>query len=344
MEEFRTICRCEDIATYFGRLQLWGKKVWHSPVVLALTLAILLVAPINMSNNSRLPLIGSMENAGRDYSSDNLKKATAAYASVRIMDKTISVIQSAEISPPFVSFRPGEVLAAANDSLERLADALFWIMGISLAGTVLSALLTFLCFKVCLPLGITLLLVDRYTQLAWPKPFARMFLKLGMIAWLFFPLMSMTGNYIKDSFLNEQENKIQAFIAEDTAHLSTIASVLTDGEVSHADKAMAQVRSFNNDVEAPKQDAEEGWLHRMKDTVSSKLDAGIQAMGGFVARLSHMVNDVSGRVERLIEETLKLVILFLLTSVLIPLGALGILIFAMNSIRNDCVTGKDLIK
>ena len=90
-------------------------------------LAALLLLPLRMGEgaNDGVPVIGAAEQLAADYCDRTLERATAAYVSAKVVDKTISLIQRAEISVTPVgvglTFAPGELLAAANEAIERVS-------------------------------------------------------------------------------------------------------------------------------------------------------------------------------------------------------------------------------
>lgn len=361
-------------------------------------LLILLVLPVNMKDNSHLPVVGSMERMGYEYSKDNLIKSSAAYATVKVIDKTISVIQSAEAPLPIfpvISFRPCEIFSAANDALQRMADALFWIMGISLSGTFLSGLLTFLSFKICFPLAIIFYLVMRYKKFPWAATLYRMSIRLGLIAWLFFPLTAMVGNYVKTGLINEQQAQINSTLEQDQQELSGVASVLSsqkdteeteklsednlpteqkapeiqersdvqeNSEMQEAPAAVSEevtaeskeekqdwldkvkntvvsgeseTESLPAEAEEEDEEAKQNWFAKMKDTVSDKIDAGISSIKGFTGRLSDMVTNAAQKAENVVDNTLNLVVMFIITTMLIPLASLFALIMFFRSFQDD---------
>ncbi|WP_297262011.1 hypothetical protein [uncultured Desulfovibrio sp.] len=185
-----------------------------SPAVwlkIALLVALLLL-PLRMGEgaNAGVPVIGAAEQLAADYCGRTLERATAAYVSAKVVDKTISMIQRAEISVTPIgvglTFAPGELLAAANEAIERVSAALFSVMGLMLVEKLSIGLISWLCFKLLLPLALVLSLLRHLTGGRLPQlaPVARFLARLAVLLWCFFPAVALAAGYVESAYLDAE--------------------------------------------------------------------------------------------------------------------------------------------
>lgn len=185
-----------------------------SPVVWlkALLLVALLLLPLRMGEgvNAGVPLIGAAEQLAADYCGRTLERATAAYVSAKVVDRIISTIQRAEISVTPVgvglTFAPGELLAAANEAIERVSAALFTVMGLMLVEKLSIGLISWLCFKLLLPLALVLSLLRHLTGGRLPRlaPVTRFLARLAVLLWCFFPAVALAAGYVESAYLDAE--------------------------------------------------------------------------------------------------------------------------------------------
>lgn len=271
-----------------------------SPVVWlkALLLVALLLLPLRMGEgvNAEVPLIGAAEQLAADYCGRTLERATAAYVSAKVVDKTISLIQRAEISVTPVgvglTFAPGELLAAANEAIERVSAALFTVMGLMLVEKLSIGLISWLCFKLLLPLALVLSLLRHLTGGRLPRlaPIARFLARLAVLLWCFFPAVALAAGYVESAYLDAEYARQMDEAASEEKRLDALG------------------REFAESVPQ-----EQGLLDRLK---------GAAAMLDIRQKAADMLDYA----DRMSDRLFHVFCIFLLTTVLIPLFMLFLLL------------------
>lgn len=271
-----------------------------SPVVWlkALLLVALLLLPLRMGEgvNAEVPLIGAAEQLAADYCGRTLERATAAYVSAKVVDKTISLIQRAEISVTPVgvglTFAPGELLAAANEAIERVSAALFTVMGLMLVEKLSIGLISWLCFKLLLPLALVLSLLRHLTGGRLPRlaPIARFLARLAVLLWCFFPAVALAAGYVESAYLDAEYARQMDEAASEEKRLDALG------------------REFAESVPQ-----EQGLLDRLKGA-ADMLDIRQKAA------------DMLDYADRMSDRLFHVFCIFLLTTVLIPLFMLFLLL------------------
>lgn len=271
-----------------------------SPVVWlkALLLVALLLLPLRMGEgvNAEVPLIGAAEQLAADYCGRTLERATAAYVSAKVVDKTISLIQRAEISVTPVgvglTFAPGELLAAANEAIERVSAALFTVMGLMLVEKLSIGLISWLCFKLLLPLALVLSLLRHLTGGRLPQlaPIARFLARLAVLLWCFFPAVALAAGYVESAYLDAEYARQMDEAASEEKRLDALG------------------REFAESVPQ-----EQGLLDRLK---------GAAAMLDIRQKAADMLDYA----DRMTDRLFHVFCIFLLTTVLIPLFMLFLLL------------------
>lgn len=271
-----------------------------SPVVWlkALLLVALLLLPLRMGEgvNAEVPLIGAAEQLAADYCGRTLERATAAYVSAKVVDKTISLIQRAEISVTPVgvglTFAPGELLAAANEAIERVSAALFTVMGLMLVEKLSIGLISWLCVKLLLPLALVLSLLRHLTGGRLPQlaPIARFLARLAVLLWCFFPAVALAAGYVESAYLDAEYARQMDEAASEEKRLDALG------------------REFAESVPQ-----EQGLLDRLK---------GAAAMLDIRQKAADMLDYA----DRMTDRLFHVFCIFLLTTVLIPLFMLFLLL------------------
>ncbi len=171
----------------------------------------LLFLPIRIGKNANadIPIIGSMEQSAYTYCAKTANKVIVTYATAKLVDKIISTIQHTEIQfSPFglgVTLAPGELLAAANDSIERLCTLLFSIAGVMLFAKLSIGMMSFACFKVLLPAAILFFFLGMFERFRrWARPLSGFLCQTALIIWIIFPLTSWVNNYVESAYLDKE--------------------------------------------------------------------------------------------------------------------------------------------
>lgn len=279
-----------------------------SPVVILqlLLFVALLLLPLRMGDgvNAGVPIIGAAEQFSADYCRRTLERATAAYVSAKVVDKVVSMIQRAEISiTPMgvgLTIAPGELLAAANEAIERVSAALFSVMGLMLVEKLSIGMVSWICFKLLLPLALALLLLRHVAgaRLPWLAPTGRFLARLALVIWCFFPAVALAAGYVEHAYLDAEYARQMDEVAAEEQRLDTLG------------------KEFSESVPA-----EQGILDKLKGAVS-KLDIRQQAA------------DMLEYADRLTDRLFHVFCLFLLTTLIIPLF-MCFLLFRLLALLTD---------
>lgn len=260
-------------------------------VLQILLLAGLLALPLRMGDgvNAGVPIIGAAERISADYCRRTLERATAAYVSAKVVDKVISTIQRAEFSfTPMgvgVTIAPGELLAAANEAIERVSAALFSVMGLMLVEKLGIGMISWVCFKLLLPLALILLLLRHVAgaRLPWLAPTGRFLARLALLLWCFFPAVALAAGYVEHAYLDAEYAQQMDEVAAGKKRLDALD------------------RDFAESVPE-----EQGILDKLKGAVS-QLDIRQKAA------------DMLDYADRLTDRLFHVFCIFLLTTLVIPL-------------------------
>lgn len=267
------------------------KRSFPVIVLQILLLVVLLALPLRMGDgvNAGVPIIGAAEQISADYCRRTLERATAAYVSAKVVDKVISMIQRAEISfTPMgvgVTVAPGELLAAANEAIERVSAALFSVMGLMLVEKLGIGMISWICFKFLLPLALILLLLRHVAgaRLPWLAPTGRFLARLALLLWCFFPAVALAAGYVEHAYLDAEYAQQMDEVAAGEKRLDALG------------------KDFAESVPE-----EQGILDKLKGAVG-KLDIRQQAA------------DMLDYADRLTDRLFHVFCIFLLTTLVIPL-------------------------
>lgn len=254
-------------------------------VALTVVLSCLLYAPIRMGTgvNKDIPLIGAAESVAENYCEQTLIAATKAYVAAKLIDKCISTLQQVEISfTPFgmgVTVAPGEMLAAVNEAIERVSSALFTVIGIMLVEKLLLGMLSWVSFKVLLPvaLGFGILYCVAGRFMPWSRSIALFLASTALLCWLFLPLTALVSGYVEEGYLGgvyaEQMEKVEG------AEAGVILEDVVEQEELRAPSAESSGR---------------GWFSGLTDGVSALVD-----------KLSSLVENIRKAADKLSVEAVQ---------------------------------------
>jgi hypothetical protein len=235
--------------------------------------------------------------AGR-LTDDGLKRALVSFASARALNAVISVAQGTEISVEpagiGVNFTPGQVLDPLNDLVEHFGDLM------------LTASIAFGVQKLLLAIGaswgISLLLslaAALCIYLLWRKPEARAPLhrwSLRILAVLLvirfaLPLVTIGNEWLFQAFLKKDYQSSQAAVASWSGSAEDVAAAPA-GNQSTMDSTMSNVR---------------GWLSKNAD-------------------IRQRIEKLRATAEETTEHVIKLMSIYLLQTLIIPLVFLWLLL------------------
>ncbi len=216
-----------------------------------------------------------------------LKRALVSFASARALNAVISVVQGTEVSAqPMgfgVVFTPGQVLDPVNDLVEKFSDVM---LVASVAFGVQKVLMTFgghWLVSALLTVAMLAWAWHRFRSQAPPPWLARLLLILLMVRFAI-PVVTLGSDFLFEKFL----------AADYVASQQTI------------DVAAGQIEKAEPPLAAPGADA--GVLDKMKSWLAEKnLDAS--------ARLEALKQTA----EKITEQIINLIVIFLLQTLIMPL-------------------------
>ena len=244
-----------------------------------------------------LALFKPVDNLGSEYIDDAFQRALLDFAIARGLNGVISVAQGTEVAlQPAgvgVNFAPGQILDPVNDLVERFS----WIM--LLASSSLGVQKTLLAVSSWIGLGILvalaacLLLLTRWTRINTNKTLLRattQFLVLALVLRFLMPLVALGNEWFYQQFLAQQYQQSSARLETISAQIGEInEEVMQDGNAEPASRAL---------VDRARQ------LYR---SAVKKVD--------FEGRLE----DYKVAVQDLSENTINLIVVFTMRTVVLPL-------------------------
>lgn len=312
----------DDGETHATRMSIAKSAVWA--LIFGGLLAFLLLSPARLTSKVMVPVYMA-QNYAENYCDKTLKKATAAYLLAKGMEKTIAMAQriemDAQVNLPIVgstglTFAPFELLSTVKDGLARVSGALFAVMTMTALGKLAIGLITFLCFKICLPVILVLGLAHIFSlgRLPWIKPAALFLGKTTLVAWLFFPATALVNNYVDHGYLNFQYESRMKVANVVKMQVDDIGRGLADQSADAgggADDAGFLARTTGNVVD-----------------VFGKIKNSFSMIGSKITKLPHLI-------ERAIDKLRDILCVFLLTTVVIPLGMLYLLNKILGALGGD---------
>jgi len=240
-------------------------------------------------------LFSTLDTLGDRYVDGAFKRALIGFAVARGLNGVISVAQGTEfaVAPAGVgvSFAPGEILDPINDLVERFS----WIMLLSSSAIgvqkVLMSMSAWQGLSIALALvGVILITMHwvRHTLVDWQNMLTRLFLLLLVLRFIM-PVVSIANEWVYRTFLQEQY--VSASIELETAQ--------------------SRIGDINDEIIASDQeDAERGVIERARDLYRSAMK-----QIDFERRL----DDYKAAAESISENTIRLIVVFLMQTVVFPL-------------------------
>jgi hypothetical protein len=176
-----------------------------------------------------LPESFKLDQSAQDYFDSSIKQAGVAYASVRVINASVSVIKESQlqVQPAGVglSLAVGQVLDPLDDMTERLSDVLVW--SITALG------LQKLVYEICLMfasellgaglLALALLFLLPFNALLPFKRVALQFVLLVALVRCFLPVSALLNNTLEASFFQPKIEQAHQAIQMNTEAMSELA-------------------------------------------------------------------------------------------------------------------------
>lgn len=259
-----------------------------------------------------------METISAQYYEKHLMQIAAVWAIVKLSSKTVAMLQRGEISfTPFgigLSMSPGELLAMVGDNLERIANILFMLILILLVQQFGLGLLSFVCFKILIPLCLFSYIAS-CLGIPKTKSLAFQLLRLSLILWLFFPLNALLSHFLQQGYLEHKQYENLHFLEHHEKQLHNI-ELFNDSNTTNTNNN--QQHSFLDNLWENAKEIANNASMRFEHSKKEALDT-----------INSMLNDFDTLIEKLLETTA----IFLLTTFIIPLCVFIFLTVIIHTLR-----------
>jgi len=251
---------------------------------------------------STIAISGVADRTAESYAEQAFKRALVTFAAARTLNGVISVVQSTEIGVG-VTVSVGQILDPINDLVEQFS-------GVMLVATSSLGLQNVL-LKMTASRGVTAVLIvaliftmatlwsSRLAKNRWAEGASRILLLLLFVRFIV-PLLVIGTNLVSDAFLVAEQ-------AEATAAL----------EVASKD-----IEQLNASVETPPA-ADQSIMDRLNSVIDESL-----AAVNLSNRIAHLKENASHATEHIVD----LIVLFVLQTIILPLGFLWLLIQMLKGI------------
>jgi hypothetical protein len=326
-------------------------------IAVCLGLLIFLTAlPIRMSaqGNSHFPGLSHIERIAHNYCAEQLPKVAAAALTTPIVGGILSVLEDIQFSVVLVSVAPGKLLSDVHDSIRSLSGLLSLCAGLLVLGATVMGMITFICFKVLIPVGIIFRTLHecRPEAFAWAGNISRQLVLGAFLLWLYFPATALINKYVHAAYLDARIDAQMAMMETEKAELSATQQELLQAEASPAAttaepvKAASEAgkeasRTDQSAHSAPPEKTITGFLAGRWDAISnlgSAAGAAFSDMGSKLNPSAHIekmktkIKSVGDRAGRFMERLMEVVMMFLLTTIVIPVGVLFVMIGIFRSL------------
>ncbi|MBX2825702.1 MAG: hypothetical protein KTR33_13290 [Gammaproteobacteria bacterium] len=240
-------------------------------------------------------LFSTLDTLGDRYVDGAFKRALIGFAVARGLNGVISVAQGTEfaVAPAGVgvSFTPGEILDPINDLVERFS----WIMLLSSSAIgvqkVLMSMSAWQGLSIALAVvGVALIILQwvQHASLNWQNVLTRLFLLLLVLRFMM-PVISLANEWVYRTFLQDQYESASVQLEE----------------------AQYRIGEINDEIITTEQDKEDkGVLERARELYRSAMK-----QIDFEKRLE----DYKAAAESISENTIRLIVVFLMQTVVFPL-------------------------
>lgn len=275
------------------------KKVIKSTVLVILVVSILVPALYRPVFDS-LPF-KSADAAGVSYVDAAFDRALIAFALARATNAIISIIQDSEIdiapAGVGVTIAIGEALDPINDMIERFS----WVMLVSLVSLGIQKLLIeispWISVKLILLPALLMILAGLWCRFDWSqrlKVYGYRLIFLALLVRFCVPAVAMLNEQVYGLFLDQ--------------HYTTAVVGIEQGNT-----ALRNMDPLSDNLESKKT---EGLWEEIK--------RGAGKVGGF-ADLQHRISRMKSRMTGMIENLLKMIAVFILNTVILPVGFLWLI-------------------
>ena len=280
---------------------LTEKKRKTASTVLLVFLLLLILLPPCYRAVFESPPFKQADNTGIEYVDKAFDRALIAFALARATNAIISVIQDSEIdiapAGVGVTIAIGEALDPINDMIERFS----WVMLVSLVSLGIQKLLIdispWVSIKLILFPSLLLILCGLWLNNDWAgrcRFYGVRLLFLAVLIRFCIPAVAMVNDQVYNLFLDQ--------------HYSRAVTEMEQGNV-----ALRNMDPMSDDYQA--KDPEGFWaeIRKKAEQVGEAVD------------LQHRINRMKTRLAGMVENLLKMIAVFILNTVLLPIGFLWFL-------------------
>ncbi len=282
-------------------MQLTDKRVLFKSVILATLILTILIAPFYRAVFESLPF-RSADDAGIEYVDEAFDRALIAFALARATNAIISVVQDSEIdiapAGVGVTIAIGEALDPVNDMIERFS----WVMLVSLVSLGIQKLLIdispWVSVKFFLLPALAMLLAGLWLERRWAHRCRYYGLRLLFLALLIrfcIPAVALVNNQVYQLFLDP--------------HYSSAVVGIEQGNVA--------LRNMDPLADAPGSKEADGFWAEVRKKAEQ---------AGEAINLQHRISRMQSRLSGMIENLLKMIAVFILNTVILPIAFLWLLV------------------
>jgi len=297
-----------------------ARRYVKNAVASAVLVALLAVSHAGGINDltARAPVLGDLDQRAGDFYDASLTSALSTFALARGLNALISIIQETKISlAPLgmgTSLAVGEILDPLNDLLEQFS----WILLVSTASLAMQKVLlqigAWLGFQVLLTLSLLVLLVALWLpgsrRARWLRRGYRLLI-VSFVVRFCIPVLALATGEIYDLFLKQKAQEARLVMEETRA-------AVDPGEIAGTGGKPEEETAGSSGQPRP------GLWERMTNLVGSTPGASDWKAG--LAELDQRIEEMLDRLSGTAEHIVDLITVFLVQTVLVPIGVLWALV------------------
>lgn len=292
-----------------------GFKIFFTILMTVLIICIL-VPDLNRNTVSH-PAVTRMDNAGKTYLESAFKRATVAYGLSRATNAIVSMLEEIDLGWDLgveATLNPFEFLDPLNDLVERAS----WVLLLSMISTGIQLFLIRifpdLSLTYILVPGLVLCLAGIWYRGSFRLPILNLSRKLILTAFfirLIIPFEAAVSHWVYQHYLSEDYTTTVKAIEESNAQIS--------------EKNPASSMESSSDAQTPSTAGSNIW------STLKTLDQ-LRQLGNQVAIFSVWMKDL---VPNLLENFISLIIVFVINTILLPLGVLFFVLYSVRAITGS---------
>lgn len=177
--------------------------------------------------------ISGLETEAEDYFERTREKATYTYVTARLINATISTLQSVHVSAGIVGAEPLQVLDPIDDLVEKFSTIMLASLASLLTQELLLKIGKFVAFSSILPMAFLILALKPWLPRGMGRRCLGLFygiLVVTLFAKLFSPITGAVGSYVSDEFLIADYNEAVADITRVQTELKAESVELPSSE------------------------------------------------------------------------------------------------------------------